>query len=135
MAVRLDDISLVHWLWHDAEMLGLTIVWDEHAQIEVHLQTEINAEESLEPLKNMGIESASVKVIFHRVWETRTNVIGTSYPREVVLDWTTMNHSQEFDRIKAQGVAISPTAIHHTIQCSGGSTFDIICEGIWLDTL
>lgn len=126
MLIRLDDMNLTSWLWHDAEIHFFALHWKRNGEVSLRLRTEINPEEDRSTLIDRGINSSIVDVEFRRVFRVKIDINADYSPREVILDWTEIQDSSMIIR-PAQN-----KLFHHRISCSGGSVFDIVFEQIWI---
>ena len=116
MAIRLDDVHLLTWIWHDAELFLIEILWSDDGEMAVRLRCEINPEEDRQMLINQGIQGPLVNVEFRGATHLQTNLLGICSSREVMLKWNVSNSEP----------------VHHHIEFSCGSTIDLNAEQVWL---
>jgi hypothetical protein len=133
MAILLDNLNILTWLWHDANVLSLNISWAEDGAVSVHLRCKISPEEDRQPLLELGINTSIVDTNFHDVFQLKTDIQGYYFPREAVIDWRVIQPSPLIEHLKS----IYPEGVdelyHHQIQCSGGTILDVVFGEVWLD--
>lgn len=133
MGLLLEELDRTLWVWHDASIHLLSSTWAADGSLSVCLRCAINAEESRQPLLDLGIRTALVDATFSNVWRVKLESVAELAAREVVLDWVRVDPSPLIQALQAHGMATDLRLVHHQIRCSGGSTFDIVCEQLWLD--
>jgi len=116
MEIRLQELDILTWQWHDADLLWLKAMQSEDGDLTVRLRTEINPEEDKRLLLDLGIRSSVIDITFHRVSSFKTEMLGKCSNREVILDWN----------------FTKTDALYHQIRCSCGSEIEIASEEISL---
>lgn len=122
--------------WHDAALYWFCVRWADDHDLTIALRCQINAEESRQPLFDLGVHSAMVDVEFRDVWEVAFSGIGDYSHREVILEWTAIHPSPLLAQLDARrsvdGTPNLQGVTHHRISCSAGTTADIICGQVWI---
>ncbi|MBO1347133.1 MAG: hypothetical protein EBE86_006940 [Hormoscilla sp. GUM202] len=133
MVIMLNNLEIIEWLWHDADLHLLTTAWSDSGETSVSLRCEINPEELREPLFELGIKTSLVDVHFCPVWHLKTDLIGYIAGREVVLNWHVSDRTPAIELLRGNGAARNVELFHHQIKGSGGPTIEIVCEMICLE--
>jgi hypothetical protein len=134
-AVLLTSPETVSWLWHDADIDAINIVWSPDDELDVRILTEINPEESRQVLIDIGITSSLVELLFPKVWDVKFHIIGTYSPSGVVLNWRIYRSSDLIDSLRANGMSPTGILIHHRIECSSGTIIEIVCEDVLVNSV
>src|ERR1041385_6499514 len=100
MAVRLDDLQLVEWLWHDADVYFLKIDWSDDG-LSATLRWQINLEEDRQPLLDLGITGPMIDIEFRDVWWLETKFIGLSTGRDLIIDWDMVHESSIINQVRS----------------------------------
>ena len=133
MAVLLDNMQLVEWLWHDADVYFLRVDWADNGEMGVSLRCEINPEEDRQTLFDLGIIEPIIDIEFRDVWWLETKIIGLGSGREVVIDWDVVHESAIINQIRTYGVSANANLLHHKIKFNSGSNIDVVFTQIWLN--
>jgi hypothetical protein len=133
MPILVNDPMLVSLPWHDAGINLLNVSWSQEGIEQVQLRVEINPEESLQPLIDIGLNGSIVDIQFNQVWWLRTDLRGDTFPREVLLTWKIIQSSPLIREINEHGAAQGIHLHHQQIRLSGGSVIDIVFEQASLD--
>jgi len=118
--------------WHDADIHYLKTFWLEDGDIKTHLKIEINPEEDIKPLSDIGIHTYVLEVMFCEVWRLKSDLQGGTLPREVLLDWSIIDSSPLVNEIRKHGIAKNIYLRHHQIHGSSGSIVDIVFEQVFI---
>src|SRR5262249_214877 len=131
MAILLQDLQLVTWLWHDAEIRSIDVSYGKDGAVSVRFRCNISPEEDITPLTNLNIHKLLVDTVFLDVFQIRMDVKGYYSQPEVIDRWDIVGSSELIEDIKKtyQNLDLS----HHRITFSGGGAFDIVFGEIWLD--
>lgn len=135
MKVMLDDRKVVSIPWHDAEIYFMKTLWSENEELQVLMRVEINPEESLKPLVDVGLHGAVFDVTFLQVWRLKSDLYGDSFPKEVLMDWNIVMPSSLVDDVKRRGMAESIEIRHHQMVFSNGSVVDIVFEEMSMESV
>ncbi|MDM8531414.1 hypothetical protein QUF63_09585 [Anaerolineales bacterium HSG25] len=119
--------------WHDAEVHNFNISWPDDGAAQALLRLEINPEESLKPLVEIGINSTVVDIRFEQIWRLKSDIRGDSWPKEVLLDWKVIHPSPLIDDLRQHGMAQDTRLYHQQLCFSGGSVVDVVFEKICLN--
>jgi hypothetical protein len=130
MPVRVDNLESMLWQWHDAHVLNSHIVWLENGERNLHIRCRVNPEESRDALVQLGITTELVDIEFRDIVEAQTTISGFQSSHEVILTWQILRASTMIERIKWP--LDKALLIHHHIECSGGSIFDIVGGDVWI---
>lgn len=135
MSVFLSDYQILSLPWHDADIALVKICWSESGELLVLLQVEINPEESLQPMVEVGINASSIELIFHQVWRLKTDFRGDSLPKEVMAGWVIISKSDLLDEVTGHGEQENVRFRHHQIRCTNGSVLNIVFEYVEMKPL
>ncbi|HEX2912848.1 MAG TPA: hypothetical protein VH186_18730 [Chloroflexia bacterium] len=118
--MKIENFEKYNWIWHDADLILLKIVWSEDGIQTLLLRTELNPYEDRQLLINLGLNTPKIDLIFHDVGNLMFKGPGDYSLREVIVEW----------KIKKVGTS---KAYKHEIECSGGTELSFICsQGIEL---
>jgi hypothetical protein len=114
---------------HDALMLGLRITPVIDGVLTATLNMKINSEELVHPLRQLGITSSGLDLVFGDCWQVKTNLLGYAMAQEVISTFEIDKESALIQRLRASGVG-SQSMTHFRIEGSHGSQLDFIAETI-----
>ncbi len=133
MAVRVDQLDIVEWLWHDAHIYRLKVEWSSVGEVTVYMRCGINPEEDRQPLYDLHITSPIVDIQFRSAMRVKADMMGYCATHEDLLNWDMLHPSPIIEEMRDKGVPISTSLHHHQIRGSCGSQLDIVCDEIWLE--
>jgi len=119
MDIQIDNFEDLIWIWHDAELHSIKIIWLDDDQINLELISVLNPYEDRQKLIELGITSARVIVELHELQELNVISPGNYSGREFLSTW----------KISASH---HPKVKHHQIEFSGGSSLSFTCSFIFL---
>lgn len=112
---------------HDALIFGLNVAVGDKGFLEASLEVKINPADSLEPFKELGIQSSTLRLIFSDCWQVATNLMGYCSGPEVMSTYDIIESSELKQKLRAFNVG-SSTMIHFRICGSAGSQMDFVAE-------
>jgi len=132
MSAKLENMDIIGWITHDASLEATHISWARDGSVRMDFMCKINPYEDRQPLIELGVETELVAVQFQDVFVLKQNIIGYYSSREVITEWELVHSSSLIAELKKQYPNISGELSHHSITCSGGTTFDIVFGEIWI---
>ena len=112
---------------HDATILMFNVVPATGGFLEVTLRIRINPEEPVHPLRELGIKSSDLDLVFTRCWQVKVNLLGYATLPEVISTFDLEEHSALIKNLLGRGLG-SQTMVHFTFEGSLGSRMDLIAE-------
>lgn len=110
--VRIEDMSVTGWAWHDAIMESFCLRW-KGDQFDIVMRCELNWENGLEPLAALGLVVLNVEVLFRSVYSFIGRNHGTTGGADVLLDWKEIE------------------GVHH-LAGTNGFLYQIKCTEVWV---
>jgi hypothetical protein len=133
MFIFLKDSVVATLPWHDSDISSLAIAWSASGFATVTMVIEINPEESLQPLIDISINAAVIKIRFDKVWQFVSKIHGDVSPKEVILDWDIFQTSLLVQEILGNTGTHNVGLRHHQLHLSGGSILDIVFEEVCIE--
>jgi len=116
------DLSVLSWIWHDAEILSLNSNWSPKGVLSIGLKCEINPYENRQALINLGITTLIVDTTFYDCSSFSFESSGNYSNRESIDRWLCKQSSAN-------------KSTFHTITCSGGSKLSLVCGEVTLSSV
>lgn len=133
IAITVDQLSDLTWIWHDAEIISLNTSWGADQGVSLVLRCVLNPYEDRSALYSLGLVGDLVELVFVDVMQSIVDIKGFYSSGEVISGWTIFTHSEYLEQERrAWGNHCQHSALrHHSFATSAGSRFEIIC----LDTI
>jgi hypothetical protein len=112
---------------HDALMLGLNITPTRDGFVTATLNVKINREELVHPLRELGITSSDLNLVFGDCWQVKTNLLGYATAPEVISTFEVEEESALVKNLRGSGVG-SQSMTHFKIEGSYGSQLNFVAE-------
>jgi hypothetical protein len=112
---------------HDALVLGMSITPTKDGFVTATLNVKVNHEELVHPLRELGITTSELCLVFGDCWQVITNLMGYCSAPEVMSTFDIIEASELKQKLRSFGVG-SATMIHFRIQGSSGSQLDFVAE-------
>lgn len=114
---------------HDALILGLIVMPARDGFITVTLDLAMNAEESVDVLRELGVMNSTLRLVFEKCWQAKANVLGCAVGQESLSDLEVDQESALIRTLRTAGLG-SRNMTHFRIVGSSGSQLDFVAESI-----
>jgi hypothetical protein len=118
---------------HDAELLSIRIDTGPNGDSACEILICIDAEESMQPFFELGIQTQLVRLRFENCWQFISNLLSYQTRRDQVSQWYATSESDRIDVIRSSCGTSETVFLHHTFEFAGGSTFEIIAERVSIE--
>ncbi len=118
---------------HDAELFSIRIATSSNGETTTHVFISIDAEESMLPFFELGIQTQLVWVRFEKCWLISSNIRSYQTRREQIYDWRAASDSERITELRKSSVFSEASVLHHTFELSGGSMLEIIAENVFIE--
>lgn len=112
---------------HDALSLGFNVTPANDGFVTATLTVEINREELVHPLRELGITSLELNLVFGDCWQVKTILLGYASAPEVISTFKVEDESALVKNLRAFGVG-SRSMTHFKIEGSYGSQLNFVAE-------
>ncbi len=119
MAIRVEDVGNITWLWHDASIYYLRVDLSDAGEASICMRCEIHPDEDRRTLFDLGILTPVVDVQFRDAREVKLNLHADTSSREWVDRWEV-------------SPSLSGNRARHHMSGSIGSTLDVKCAEVWI---
>ncbi len=119
LGIRIDNFEGLNWIWHDAELYSVNIIWSDEGDINLNLIAVLNPYEDRKKLIELGIQSLNIVAELQMIHEFNFTSPGNYTGREFLSTWEIKD-------------AHHPKVKRHQIEFSGGSSLSFTCSSIFL---
>jgi len=118
---------------HDADLFSIQITTSSKGETTVEILISIDAEESMQPFFELGIETQLVAVRLEKCWRIISSILSYQTRREQIYDWRVASQSEQISQLRASRMFPEAGMLQHTFELSGGSTLEIIAENVFIE--
>ena len=119
--------------WHDADLLSVYFHTSTVGETNLVMNVQIDPEESFQAFAEIGIKKNMINLHFEKCWKINASFLSYKPHREQVFDWKASSDSDELKSFRKLCVPEVVNLLHHAFEFSGGSTFEVMAEKIFIE--
>ncbi len=118
---------------HDADFHSIRIDESDGGDVTLNIEIEIDPEESLEALTDIGVITRRIRLHFVGCWQVISNLLSYQSRREQVFDWQVLLDSEQLKLFRERCGSTTMPPLHHKFEFSGGSILEIIAKDVLIE--